>query len=143
VYIYYLLLIYLLPSGAARRHLYCLSLRTGRLYDWGGTPGACSDISDTEHAYSRNKIADVILNNSVSFARTWELDIESWKNHIGNDCTHYCNPSDNTINWGVEVLKTIAAQRSKPLEQNAPAKPMQFVVEAEENIRNTNGEFHN
>jgi hypothetical protein len=24
--------IYLLPSGAARRHLYCLSLRTGRLY---------------------------------------------------------------------------------------------------------------
>jgi hypothetical protein len=29
--IYYLLLIYLLPSGAARRHLYCLSLRTGRL----------------------------------------------------------------------------------------------------------------
>ena len=31
--IYYLLLIYLLPSGAARRHLYCLSLRTGRLLD--------------------------------------------------------------------------------------------------------------
>ena len=30
--IYYLLLIYLLPSGAARRHLYCLSLRTGRLF---------------------------------------------------------------------------------------------------------------
>ena len=27
------LLIYLLPSGAARRHLYCLSLRTGRLLD--------------------------------------------------------------------------------------------------------------
>ena len=31
--IYYLLLIYLLPSGAARRHLYCLSPRTGRLFD--------------------------------------------------------------------------------------------------------------
>ena len=31
--IYYLLLIYLLPSGAVRRHLYCLSLRTGRLLE--------------------------------------------------------------------------------------------------------------
>ena len=31
--IYYLPLIYPLPSGAARRHLYCLSLRTGRLFD--------------------------------------------------------------------------------------------------------------
>ncbi len=30
--IYYLLLIYPLPSGAVRRHLYCLSLRTGRLF---------------------------------------------------------------------------------------------------------------
>jgi glycosyltransferase involved in cell wall biosynthesis len=87
-------------------------------YDWGGTPGACSDISDAEHAYSRNRIADVILNDSVSFARTWETDITSWKNHVGNDCTHYCNPSDNTINWGVEVLKTIAAQ--KPSEISGP-----------------------
>ena len=89
-------------------------------YDWGGTPGACSDISDVEHAYSRNRIADVILNDSVSFARTWETDITSWKNHVGNDCTHYCNPSDNTINWGVEVLKTIAAQFSKPSEISSP-----------------------
>ena len=41
VYIYYLLLIYLLPSGAARRHLYCLSLRTGRLFDRQCLAAAC------------------------------------------------------------------------------------------------------
>jgi len=92
-------------------------------FDWGGVGGMCSDISDTKHAYSRNRIADFILKGSVLFARTWETDITSWKNHVANDCTHYCNPSDNTINWGVEVLKTIAAQFSKPgMSQKLPLK---------------------
>ena len=67
----------------------------------------CSNISDTIAAYSRNRVVDSVLKGSVSFSRTWQQDIVHLKDHIGKDCTHYCIPSDTTINWSVEVLKTI------------------------------------
>ena len=82
---------------------------------WEGGGGGFKYVRP-ELACLCNRIAMCyLLKDSVSFARTWETDI----NNLEKSCrqrlhTLLQNPSDNTINWGVEGLKTIAAQFSKP-----------------------------
>jgi hypothetical protein len=81
-------------------------------YEWG-TKGSCASIPDKEKAYSRNRVADTVLENSVLFARTWPIDVNAWDKHNGKQCTHYCNPSMMTIGWVLETLRRIETMISK------------------------------
>lgn len=77
-------------------------------YDWGGVGGACVPLGNATLAYERNNLADQALRMNGHFIRAWAHDANRSGEHVGGDCTHYCNPSSVTLNWANATLTAVA-----------------------------------
>eukprot|EP00522_Entomoneis_paludosa_P012965 CAMPEP_0172447250 /NCGR_PEP_ID=MMETSP1065-20121228/6591_1 /TAXON_ID=265537 /ORGANISM="Amphiprora paludosa, Strain CCMP125" /LENGTH=325 /DNA_ID=CAMNT_0013198497 /DNA_START=214 /DNA_END=1191 /DNA_ORIENTATION=- len=69
----------------------------------------CVGVSNTTQAYSRNAVAESIL--QIPMIQTFEAELSAFgQNMGGKDCTHYCNPSPITLYWVDETIKVLDMQ---------------------------------
>lgn len=75
----------------------------------GALPRSCVTVSITTQAYSRNAVAESIL--QIPIIKTFDAELKAFHQHVWEkDCTHYCNPSPITLYWADETMKVLNIQ---------------------------------